>query len=207
VNPGTLSTGLALLDRRLGGGLPAGSLVTLAAPPDSQSELLLYEMAAANRSRYLSTLRAAGEVQRAVGASVGRIDGSVERVDPESLLAAPRDALPEPGHDLVVVDTTDAAERRGGTAYRDLLEALKTWAVAAGGAVVLHCHTGEPVEPARKYTLARADVALELDVRVLSLAVETRLIVRKLRGGVPPDEPIKLRVRGRVAIDSSRDIA
>ncbi|PSP59844.1 transcriptional regulator, partial [Halobacteriales archaeon QH_7_66_37] len=39
-----LRTGIDVLDRKLGGGLPAGSMVTLSASPRSQAELFLYEL-------------------------------------------------------------------------------------------------------------------------------------------------------------------
>ena len=50
-----LSTGIEVLDRKLGGGVPKGTIIALSALPASQSELFLYEMAAVRETVYLTT--------------------------------------------------------------------------------------------------------------------------------------------------------
>ena len=50
----TITTGLDMLDRKLGGGIPAGSIVALCAPPGSNAELFLYEFTAPRETLYLT---------------------------------------------------------------------------------------------------------------------------------------------------------
>ena len=49
-----LRTGIEVLDRKLDGGIPAGSIVALTADPASQAELFLYELTATRGTLYLS---------------------------------------------------------------------------------------------------------------------------------------------------------
>lgn len=54
-----VATGIDVLDRKLDGGLPPGTIVAYTVRPASQSELLFYELTAARRTLYLSTQRSA----------------------------------------------------------------------------------------------------------------------------------------------------
>ncbi|MEM2727326.1 MAG: RAD55 family ATPase [Archaeoglobaceae archaeon] len=57
-------TGIALLDKRLDGGLPAGSFVCLYADPIAMPEAFLYQFATVNKSIYLTTNRPARFILR-----------------------------------------------------------------------------------------------------------------------------------------------
>lgn len=61
-----VATGIDVLDRKLAGGLPPGTIVAYTARPASQSELLLYQLTAARRTLYLSTQRSAEAVSHAM---------------------------------------------------------------------------------------------------------------------------------------------
>ncbi len=52
-----ISTGISLLDRRLDGGLPAGSFVCLYADPIAMPETFLYHLASSSKSYYITTNR------------------------------------------------------------------------------------------------------------------------------------------------------
>lgn len=201
-----LSTGLPLLDRRLGGGFPGGSLVSLTAPPDSQSELLLYEAAAANDCRYLSTLRPADEVRDALSRTVGEAGLDIRQVDADALRSTPGGALDELDGSLVVVDPATELEQGDREAYRAFLDELKSRLSATDSVALLHCHRTTPRTLRRDLTLARADVTLELRVNVFPLGIENLLVVGKFRGGAAPLEPLKLRLSDRAQLDTSRDI-
>jgi hypothetical protein len=52
-----------------------------------------------------------------------------------------------------------------------------------------------------------ADIVFDLDTGVKGDRIENRLSIPKFRGGVAPNEVIKLELSEEVAIDTSRDIA
>ncbi len=57
LRPASVPTGIVLLDRRLDGGLPAGSLVCLYADPIAMPEAFLYQFASVTKSYYFNTSR------------------------------------------------------------------------------------------------------------------------------------------------------
>ncbi|MEM4565880.1 MAG: RAD55 family ATPase [Archaeoglobaceae archaeon] len=59
-----IPTGIALLDKRLDGGLPAGSFVCLYADPIAMPEAFLYQFATAVKSYYVTTNRPAKYITR-----------------------------------------------------------------------------------------------------------------------------------------------
>jgi RecA-superfamily ATPases implicated in signal transduction len=64
--PGRLETGIEVLDRKLEGGIPAGSIVVLSAQPASQAELFLYELTATRGTLWLSLNRTAEAVTESI---------------------------------------------------------------------------------------------------------------------------------------------
>lgn len=193
-----LSTGVPELDRRLGGGIPAGSLVALTAPPDSQSELLLYQFAAANDARYLSTFRPADEIEAVIDARFPEATIPVERVLDESLLDDPGAQFDGLDGHAVVVDTATELERAGREQYRRVLDVLKRRLRATDSVALLHCLDVEPAPMRRGLTLGRADLAWRLRFTGLPERVEPRLLVTKFRGGTAPREALPLRFEERV---------
>jgi KaiC/GvpD/RAD55 family RecA-like ATPase len=203
-----LSTGITVLDRELGGGLPAGSIVYLDADPASQSELFLYELTAVRGTLYLTTLRSDQAVRDAIDRTLGRAGSpTVRSVGGE----APLDVANRLVHDLperanLVVDVVDVLEAADAVRYRAFLNDLQTHMVNTGGLAVLHGMKGE--DPSnRKYTKHMADVVFDLRTAVDGAEIENRLAVPKFRGGRAPEETLKLRLAEEVAVDTSRDIA
>ena len=195
----TYSTGLPAFDDRLGGGIPGGSLVALTAPPDSQSELLLYEAAAANDSRYLSTFRPVDEIREVMpDRVVGEVP--VERVRDDQLLEDPGAVFDGFDGNLLVVDTATELERAGREQYRRALDVLKRRLRATESAAVLHCLDIEPSPMRRGLTLGRADVVFRLRLVGLPDRVSPRLLVTKFRRGVAPEEAIDLEFGERPAV-------
>lgn len=182
-----LSTGVDLLDTAVGGGVPTGSLVALTAAPRAQSEPLLYAMAAANPTRYLSTLRPAEEVRDALAATVadgGEID--VHGVNGDDVLADPEQFLE--GLDagsLVVIDPTTELEQGDRERYREFLDTCKRALRMTDSVGLFHCHENTPSVLRRDMTLARADVVWDICVEVVEESVRTRLAMTKCRGGAP----------------------
>ncbi|WP_224449706.1 RAD55 family ATPase [Haloprofundus salilacus] len=204
-----LPTGITVLDRQLGGGIPAGSIVTLAATPASQSELLLYELTSTRGTLYLTTVRSDQAVQDAldrvrtkVGRPTVRDIGGDAALDHANRLVQ---ALPEGAN--LIVDVVDVLERTEPTRYRNFLNELQTHVMNTGGIAVLHALNGRAVPDNRDMTEHMSDAVFELQTQVKGSEIENRLAIPKFRGGRALEETIKLRLTEEVTIDTSRDIA
>lgn len=203
-----LSTGVEVLDRQLGGGIPAGSVVSFVAPAASQSELFLYELTTARDTLYLTADRTEDAVRdalEATGAPTG--DPRIRYVAGDSPLDTARRLFRNAGEDSgLVIDPVDPLERTDENRYRNFLNDLSNHMQNTGGLAVLHCLEG-PHSTERTVTKHMADVVFRLYVERQGTDIETQLGVLKYRGGIAPDETIKLKLGDRVQIDTSRDIA
>jgi KaiC/GvpD/RAD55 family RecA-like ATPase len=204
-----LPTGIDVLDRKLSGGIPAGSVVALSASPASQSELLLYELTAPRETLYLTTERSAEAVRDAIertNAPTGSPE--IQHVGGE----APLDQVGRlvetlPHESTLIVDPVDILERRERTRYRRFMNGLQTAMVNTESVAVLHCLSGASPPAGRDLTEYMADVVFSLDTRISGESIENRLAVPKFRGGRALSETIKLELEEQVRIDTSRDIA
>ncbi len=206
---GRLSTGIDLLDRQLGGGLPAGSIVAYCAPPGSQSELLLYELVAARQTTYLTTQRASEAVRTSL------TDAGIEEDQATVRDIGAREPLDEmnrlvrtvPDETNLIVDPVDVLERREAARYVGFLNDLQTHMVNTESIAVLHGLAGEAVPASRDTTRYVADIVFDLQTTINGDDIENRLSVPKFRGGSAPTETIKLNLSDTVTVDTSRDIA
>jgi KaiC/GvpD/RAD55 family RecA-like ATPase len=206
---GRLETGIEVLDRKLNGGLPPGTIVALAAEPASQSELILYELTAARGSLYLTTERSDQAVRDAIektNAPVGSptvrdISGS-EPLDQANRLIR---ALPEGAN--LIIDTANVLERGDRNRFRNFMTELQTHMVNTGSIAFMHCLKEQTPPRNRSSTKHMADVVFDLETTVRGSELENRLTVPKFRGGTALVESIKLELSDEVAIDTSRDIA
>jgi KaiC/GvpD/RAD55 family RecA-like ATPase len=204
-----LPTGITVLDRRLDGGIPAGSIVFLGADPASQSELMLYELTAARGTLYLTTARSDQAVRDALdrgsfrcgNPTVRAVDGDGP-VDQAHRLVR---GLPEDSN--LIVDVVDVLERVDPTRYRNFLNELQTHMINTGGLTVLHGLKTTNTPKNRGITKHMADIVFDLDTTVNGSEIENRLAVPKFRGGRALEETVKLRLAEEVDVDTSRDIA
>ncbi|MFB6131397.1 MAG: RAD55 family ATPase [Salinigranum sp.] len=205
---GRLTTGIDVLDRRLGGGIPPGHVVALTAPPDTQSELLLSGLADERDTRYLTTVRSRDEVVSDLP-TAWFADTELEVIEsrPDRLLADPDRYLADlPAGANLIVDTANGLEAADREEYLRFLDAVKTGIREVGGAAIFHCTEEPRAPPQRGLTLNRADLTWRLRLEVDDLRVSTRLVVSKFRGGRALLEPIKLKLTDTVDVDTSRDI-
>ena len=204
----TLPTGISVLDREFGGGLPSGSVVVLKANPASQSELIVERFSRVRECRYLTTVRSAESVESTrqldgddAGTTVSAVDGDDPLGDALELAAD----LPERG--TLVVDSVEPLEDENRTAYAAFLNDLRRHIDDADGIVVLHALKGETEGRNRLVTEQIADVVFDLRTTVTGTEIVNRLIVPKFRGGAALEEPLKLKLTDTVSVDTSRDIA
>ncbi|WP_254841247.1 RAD55 family ATPase [Natronomonas marina] len=204
-----LRTGIEVLDRKLDGGIPPGSVVVLAANPASQAELFLYELTATRGTLYLSLDRSGDFVSNSIDdAETKTGDPTVRDVTGEAPLdnaAKLVSALPEDSN--LIIDPVDVLERQEPTRYRNFLNELQNHIYNTGGLALLHCLDGHSVPELRDTTEHMADIVFQLDTSVKGDRIENHLAVPKFRGGQALSDIIKLELSDEVDIDTSRDIA
>jgi KaiC/GvpD/RAD55 family RecA-like ATPase len=199
-------TGIDELDRKLGGGVPPGGIVALTAPPVSQSELFLYEVATAGSTVYLTTERSVATVRTVLDeAAADGIDADVTGVDD---VADAAEAVADlPSASTVIVDPVAPLERGDGDDYLQFLNRLKARLRETDSTALLHCLDRRTVPPTRDTTEYVADIVFELTTEVHGDALENYLTVPKFRGGSALEERIKLHLATDVTIDITRTIA
>lgn len=214
-----LPTGIDSLDRLLDGGIPSGSLVKLAAPPNSQAEMLIHEMVTARRTIYLTTMRPAPTVRDSLQRAGVATEGvAVKEFGPASSTKAAGespsmfqeavaliDEIPEGTN--VVVDPVDVFEWAGTDDYLDFLNEFSAVLTRTNSIGVLHCLDGQAVPDHRDVTDYVADIAFQLSAEVTDDGIDTRLSVPKFRGRSAPQETVKLDLSGGITVDLSRNIA
>lgn len=205
-----LETGIEVLDRKLEGGIPAGSIVVLSARPASQAELFLYELTATRGTLWLSLNRTAGAVTESIETTPTTTgDPTVRYISGE----APLDnagklvsALPETSN--LIIDPVDVLEsQEPPSRFRSFLNDLQNHIFNTNSLAILHCLDGRNVPALRDTTEHFADVVFHLDTDLESNEIENRLAVPKFRGGRAPVETIKLDLVEKVDVDTTRDIA
>jgi KaiC/GvpD/RAD55 family RecA-like ATPase len=205
-----LRTGIDVLDRKLDGGLPAGSMVALAAEPASQAELFLYELTATRGTLWLSLNRTAEAVTDSIentptetgDPTVRHISGEAPLDNAGKLVSA----LPETSN--LIVDPLDVLEsQEPPSRFRSFMNDLQNHIFNTNSLAILHCLSGRSVPPLRDTTEHFADVVFELRTSTDGDEVENRLAIPKFRGGQAPADIIKLDLVEEVSIDTSRDIA
>jgi len=204
-----LRTGIDVLDRKLDGGIPPGSIVALVAQPASQAELFLYELTATRGTLYISVDRTGDFVSTSIESAETRTgDPSVRDVGGEAPLddaAKLISTLPQDSN--LIIDPVDVLERQEPSRYRNFLNGLQNQIYNTGSLAVLHCLDGNTVPSLRDTTEHMADVVFLLDTTVKGDRIENHLAVPKFRGGQALSDVIKLELSDEVDIDTSRDIA
>ena len=210
-----LSTGIEPLDRQLDGGIPPGRLVTFAAPPDAQSELLIKELATERNTLYLSTLRPRWEIEEELRDHIQRNhdsgdarDARIEQLPTDARLETARTYIDElENRSLLIVNAANELENEAEHRYAEFLNAVKEvlWDTASIG--LFYQIKDEQSPPGRTITLRRSDLVWELHKSMQNTGIDNYLEVSKFRGGSALDDPLKLKLTDEVEIDTSRDIA
>jgi len=205
-----LRTGIDVLDRKLDGGIPAGSIVVLNANPASQAELFLYELTATRGTLYLSLDRSKQAIRDSLEHSptntgeptVRHVSGEAPLDNASKLVSA----LPETSN--LIIDPLDVLEEQEPPSrFRSFMNDLQNHIFNTGSLAVLHCLDGRSVPPLRDTTEHFADVVFEMKTTVEGDEIENQLAIPKFRGGRAPTNVIKLNLVEEVSIDTSRDIA
>lgn len=203
------TTGIDLLDRELGDGVPPGVVILFTANPKSQSEEFLYKFSSPRQTLYSTTVRDKQSVKDAIfrteitphndlkieehkDSQINEIKDAVMRLEAESTL---------------VVDTVDPIERNSRDDYTYFLNSIQNELKNTQSIIFLHGMKGRDVPDNRTITKQLADIIIDLEQTVKGGKVKTTLTIHKYRGGSIPEEPIKLDLTEGIRIDPSRDIA
>ncbi|MCU4718396.1 RAD55 family ATPase [Halapricum hydrolyticum] len=205
-----LRTGIDVLDRKLDGGIPAGSIVVLNANPASQAELFLYELTATRGTLYLSLDRSEQAIRDSLKNSptntgeptIRHVSGEAPLDNASKLVSA----LPETSN-LIIDPLNVLEEQEPPSRFRSFMNDLQNHIFNTGSLAVLHCLDGRSVPPLRDTTEHFADVIFQMDTAIEGDEVENRMAIPKFRGGRAPTNVIKLNLVEEVSIDTSRDIA
>ncbi|APX97347.1 DUF7125 family protein [Natronorubrum daqingense] len=191
-----LPTGIAPLDRHLGGGLVPGSVLAVTAEPASQSEHLVYEATAPRGTLYLTTDRSADNVRRALETTtVDTGTPTIRRVTGDDRLEDATAFIEKlPTGATLVVDVMGPLERHGREAYVSFLNDLKDRLVETESIALLHCLEGAVRPEHRIATIHAADavVAVESAPSVRDSASGRELTIRKCRHERVSSAPIDL---------------
>jgi len=230
-----LSTGVEGLDRQLGGGLEAGSLLAIVTTPATQSHALIHELMEQRPTLYITTMRSRAAIETELDLAGGDDGFSVTIEEVSDTISLDNDAVKEltdnrtytadvgrgekvldgvyeeiqrvDGAANVVVDAANPLERsEKRNAYQGLLNELKETMLETGGLGVLHCITLEETPPLRETTLTTADVVWELDIGTVGRNLEFQIQIPKNRTGEAVLDEITLKIGREVRIDDSRNI-
>jgi len=203
-----LPTGISVLDREFGGGIPSGSVVALKADPASQSELIVDRLARVRECRYVTTVRSVDAVEASLTLDDEADETVVEDATGDDPFATALDAAAELSErGTIVVDSVDPLESDDRAEYGAFLGDLRRHVDDADGLAVLHALKGEAADRNRVVTEQIADVVFDLRTAVTGTEIVNRLVVPKFRGGAALEEPLKLKLTDSVSVDTSRDIA
>jgi KaiC/GvpD/RAD55 family RecA-like ATPase len=207
-----LRTGVEVLDRKLEGGVPAGSTIALCAQPASQAELFLYELTATRGTLYLSLNRTESAVASGIDRTRARTgDPTIRDITGDAPIenaAKLVTALPDSSN--LIVDPIDVLEvdaEGDPPRFHNFVNTLQTHIANTGSLAVLHCLEGRHVPELRDHTEHMADVVFRLETTRKGDKIENRLSVPKFRGGKALTDVVKLELADEVEIDTSRDIA
>lgn len=206
--PIRLPTGIDVLDQRLNGGIPAGSIAVLSAPPASQAELLLHAFTVPRETLYLTLERTEQAVSEALRRTAVETGTPTVRSPEDSRVTNAIELLEAlPDRSTLIVDPHTVIEREDRSRFLEFMTRLRAHVSDTESLAVLHCLDGRTVPPLRDTTEHTADVVFRLATDTTGTTVENRLAVPKFRGGRALTETLKLRLTDHVEVDTSRDIA
>lgn len=201
-----LSTGITDLDRDLHGGVPAGTLLVIRTDPATQGELLLKQLTNQRSTLYISTLRTEPDIRGWLDENTHQ--NRIEYTAMDTPIEVVKDNISMVSKQVnIIIDPVNPLEDENYTQYVSMLQSVKTHLENTGSIGVLHILKTESAPENRSHTLAMADMVWDITQERNGSQLETRLMVKKCRSGVLPEDIAKIDLQDRVRIDTSRDIA
>lgn len=234
--PMLLSTGISVLDRNLGGGLPAGSVSYFSADPRSMSEVFLYQFTQSRRTFYFTTGRRPKFVLRDI-INLGFDPSNIIFVDvySEYYFNSCGELSENVGNEFIdskIIEFTEynlrniANDSDGEEVnlvidsfsffmnlhvnpglIRQLTNVIYEVTKEMQCLTYLYGHKGTTPERIDNEVFATVDVIFESCLETGSDKLVSKLAIPKIRGMVPSADIIKFKIGEGVQIDTSRDIA
>lgn len=207
-----LSTGIDILDTRLDGGFPEGSVVSLIADPVSTAELFLYDLASTRHTHYFSTAKSTETVETTLK-QMGRDSSNLDVIDlystdeDEAELAMEHLDYVDLEENIIFDTFSDFANDYG--RYEEVIDKLYT--VSHQNDCISYLYMIKADDASTNFHEAKipylSDIVIKMISNIEGEQVENRLAITKLRGEKPPQKTIKLNIGTSIKIDTSRDIA
>jgi KaiC/GvpD/RAD55 family RecA-like ATPase len=230
------STGISVLDRTLGGGLPAGSLTFFSADPRSMSEIFLYQFTQSRKTYYFTSNRRPGYVLNDVinlgfdpsniifvdiyseyyCTSCGEISDNLnnEFIDSKILEFTEYNlrniANDSSGEDVNIIFDSFCfftGLKANKGLIKQLINVIYETTKELNCLTYLYGSTCTANENLKAFTYSLCDVIFESLLDQGADKVVNKLAIPKIRGMVPSTEVIKFKIGEGVQIDTSRDIA
>jgi KaiC/GvpD/RAD55 family RecA-like ATPase len=231
-----LSTGILVLDRNLGGGLPAGSVSYFSADPRSMSEVFLYQFTQSRRTFYFNTGRRPKFILNDIinlgfdpsniifvdvyseyyfnscgelSENVGNefIDSKIIEFTEYNLRNIANDSNGEEINIIIDSFSFYMNLRVNPGLIRQLTNIIYEVTKEIQCLTHLYGHKGSTSEKNCNEIFATVDVVFESSLETNSDKLVSKLAIPKIRGMVPSPELIKFKIGEGVQIDTSRDIA
>lgn len=229
------TTGIMLLDRTLGGGLPSGSTVYLYADAKSMAEVFLYQFTQARKSYYFSTERRSDYVKRNIE-SFGFTTKNITFVDiyAEYYVTQHGEMVDNVGNEFVdskIVEFTEHNLEKimveGEQDINIIFDSFSFYLLLNVNAGVMKRLINIIYEVTKNLNcvsflygikesnskaieneiLKSCDIIFDIELEKTTDRLSNRLSIPKIRGRIPSAEMIKFKVGDGVQIDTTRDIA
>lgn len=226
-----LSTGIPLLDKRIGGGIPSGSFVCVFANPISMPEAFLYQFSAyAQKSYYFTTSRPPKFIEEDIRSMLLETE-NITFIDVFTRYYLTRDGvfiIEDQYRDRDILDFVDETlgliKDEGCAIVFDSLSfflhlnipiGLKEWLLnkiyhfTKNINAVSYCYVMKGSHPKQieNMVLNLADVIFDIDSEKVGDKMANRLGIPKMRKMKPVSETFRFYISEGVQIDTSRDIA
>jgi hypothetical protein len=207
----THQTGIRELDRKLGGGIPPGTLVAVEAPPRAQREPLLCAGAGQRSTRYFTTIKTEQAVRKQFERARTDADlHAVEEIRPESATGTIPARLEELDTEQdFIVDVVDPIENTvDPRTYGDFMNDLTEHLTDTDSVGYLHAYAGDEQSGQRQITLDIADFVWRLTPVEGRGEINYTLKIPKTNGLdlSAEDRYLEIQVGQDVDIDQTRNI-
>lgn len=234
--PQILSSGIYVLDRSIGGGLPAGSVVYFSASTKSMSEVFLYQFTQARKTYYFCTERRPKYTKQDIlHMNFDTKDVVFVDVYGSYYLTAHGEMIDNVGNEYVdakiiefteynlqnilseesetevniIIDTFSFYQNLNVNrgAIRRLLNIIYETTKETGGLTFLYGLKDANSNFMENEILNICDAIFDVDLEKTGDKIVSKLSVPKIRGMNPSAEMIKFKIGDGIQIDTSRDIA